>query len=283
MRIRYWPVVVILATGLANCAPTSVSDKPDPFAEDIIKEANLSDLLLTAGNPDDAVLYFERAVQRDPEDAEARRGLAKAYVKAKRYPEAARVYEELIALNQAEPEDRLEYAFVAVRLEQWDQAQSAAAGLPDGMNTPRRHLLDALLADHRQDWAAADAAYQRAESLSPNPADILNNWGVSQMSRGDLEAADATFRRAISFDSRMFKAKNNLAISRGLRGNYQMPVMPLTDVERAQILNNLGLIALRRDEKRIARGLFADAVATHPQHYQAAADRLAALESTIVQ
>lgn len=283
MKARYWPAVAVLAAGLANCAPTSVSNKPDPLGHDIIEEANLTDLLLSAGDPSDAVLYFEEAVEREPDNASYRRGLAKAYAKAKRFPEAARVYQELVALGQAEPGDRLEYAYVAVRLNNWDNAASLAAGLPDGLNTPRRHLLDAILADHRQDWAAADAAYQRAEALSPNPADVLNNWGVSQMSRGDLEAAEATFTRAVSYDSRLFEAKNNLALSRGLRGNYQMPVVPLTDVERATILNNLGLIALRQDETRIARGLFADAVATHPQHYQAAADRLAALEATVVQ
>ena len=283
MKARHWPVMAALAVGLANCAPTNVENKPDPLGADIIEEANLADLLLAAGSAEDAVLYFEKAVERDPDSAAARRGLAKAYAKAKRYPEAARVYEELIALGQAEPADRLEYAYAAMRLERWEDAEAAAAALPAAMNTPRRHLLEALLADHRQDWAAADAAYQRAETLSPNPAEVLNNWGVSLMSRGDLEAAEATFARAITFDSRMFEAKNNLALSRGLRGNYQVPIMPLTDVERAQILNNLGVIALRRDDGPAARGLFAEAVATHPQHYQAAADRLAALEAKIIQ
>ena len=283
MKARYWPAMAALAAGLASCAPTNVEEKPDPLAGDIIEEANLTDLLLAAGDPSDAVLYFERAVERNPDSYQARRGLAKSYAKAKRYPEAARVYEEMIAIGQAEPTDRLEYGYVAMRLERWEDAEAAAAALPEAMNTPRRHLLDALLADHRQDWATADAAYQRAERMSPNPAEALNNWGVSLMSRGDFEAAEATFARAISFDSRMFEAKNNLALSRGLRGDYQLPVMPLGDVERAQILHNLGVIALRRDEPRIARGLFAEAVATHPQHYQAAADRLAALESTIIQ
>ena len=92
MKARYWPVMAALAAGLANCAPTNVENKPDPLAGDIIEEANLTDLLLAAGDPSDAVLYFERAVERNPESYQARRGLAKSYAKAKRYPEAARVY-----------------------------------------------------------------------------------------------------------------------------------------------------------------------------------------------
>ena len=283
MQIRTLALVAALAATAAGCAPTSVSNKQDPLGSDIIEEANLADLLLAAGDPSDAVLYFEQAVERTPENPNARRGLAKAYAKAKRYPEAARVYQELVTAGQAEPADRLEYAYVAIRLEDWESAESLAAGLPQAMNTPRRHLLDAILADHRQDWAAADAAYERAERLSPTPAEVLNNWGVSRMSRGDLEAAEDTFRRAVSYDSRLFEAKNNLAISRGLRGDYEIPVVPLTDVERARILNNLGLIALRRGDRLQARGLFAEAVATHPQHYEAAAARLATLESSVLE
>ena len=281
MTIAKYAVSAILMLGLANCAETNVKNKPDPLAGDIIDEANLTDLLLTAGDPEDAVAYFEAAVEREPNRADFRRGLAKSYANAKRYPESARVYQELVSLGQAEPRDQLDYAYVAIRVDDWATAQSLAAGLPSGMNTPRRHLIDAIIADHNKNWAGADASYARAESLSPNPAEILNNWGVSQMSRGDLPKATETFKRTVSYDSRLFEAKNNLALSRGLQGNYQIPVVPLTDVERVTIYNNLGLIALRRGDQRIARGLFAQAVATHPQYYQSAADSLAALEATV--
>ena len=55
----------------------------------------------------------------------------------------------------------------------------------------------------------------------------------------------------------------------------------MTERERAQILHNLGVIATRREERDIARGLFAAAVETHPQFYQEAADKLAALEAKV--
>ena len=67
-------------------------------------------------------------------------------------------------------------------------------------------------------------------------------------------------------------------ISRGLQGNFELPIVPMTEREKAIILNNLGLIALRQDKKNIAKGLFAAAVEAHPQHYEAASDRLAALD-----
>lgn len=280
-------VIIIpwLAAGLAACSglPSSVSDKIDPLATNVVDEANLNDLFLTAGDPAAGVNYFESALKKEPDRAEFRRGLAISLARAKRYPESARVYQEMVTLNQAQPVDQLEYAFVALRLEKWDDAAALIRALPGGLNTPRRHLADAMLADHGGDWAAADAAYARAEQLSPNPSEVLNNWGVSQMSRGDLPGAVRTLERATSYDSRLFSAKNNLALARGLQGNYQLPLVPMTDTEKAIILNNLGVIATRRGDIEAAKGLFATAVATHPQHYQAAAEKLAALEAKVQQ
>lgn len=273
-----------IALGLlmtAACDRTALEDREAPFGPSVIDAAEIQDLLLTAGNPDESAAYFAAALAEEPDRADFRRGLAISLVRAKRYPEASRVFQEMVTLNQAEPQDLVEYAFLEARLQNWSAAESLAASLPGGLVSPRRYLLEAMLADHQQDWANADAAYAQAESLSPNPASVLNNWGVSQMSRGDLPAAEDTFMRALSFNSRLFSAKNNLAIVRGLQGNYQLPVVPMTEKEKALILNNLGLIALRQGERNIAKGLFAAAVETHPQHYAGAADRLAALEAVV--
>jgi tetratricopeptide (TPR) repeat protein len=207
--------------------------------------------------------------------------LAISLSRAKRYNEAARVFQEMITLNQDQASDRLEYAFVAIKLDRWDDVKTLAQTFPDGLQTPRRYVVDAMVADQNGDWAGADAAYERAEKLSAQPAAVLNNWGVSQMSRGDLSAASSTFTRAVGFDARLFSAKNNLAIVRGLQRNYSLPLVPLSDEERAVLLNNLGIIAMRQGDERIARGLFAAAVDAHPQHYAGAADKLAALEAVV--
>ncbi len=278
-RAVKWLAITVTAMGLSACE--SVSDKEDPLAGSIIDEANLNDLMLTAADPSDAALYFEQSLAREPDRADFRRGLAISLSRAKRYKEAARVFQELITLDQDQPTDRLEYAFVAMRLDRWDDVRTLSQSFPDGLQTPRRYSIDAMLADQDNDWAAADAAYERAEKLSAQPAAVLNNWGVSQMSRGDLSAAAKTFERAIAFDARLFSAKNNLAIVRGLQGRYELPLVPLSDEERAVLLNNLGIIAMRRGDEKIARGLFAAAVAAHPQHYSGAADKLAALEAIV--
>ncbi|MEO1493786.1 MAG: bacterial transcriptional activator domain-containing protein [Pseudomonadota bacterium] len=269
-----------LVAAIAGCTQT-IEEREKSIPKSVIDAAELTDLLLTAGDPEEAVSYFQSALANEPDRADFRRGLAVSLARAKRYPESARVYQEMIALSQAEPADNLEYALVSARLDKWTDAESLIAQLPTGFNSARRHMAEGMLADHKKNWAEADAAYARAENLTTNPANILNNWGVSLMSRGDFPAAASTFERALSFNSRLFNAKNNLAIARGLQGNFQLPVVPMTETEKAIILNNLGLIAMRKNERRIAKGLFAAAVDIHPQHYREAADRLAALESVV--
>ncbi|MEM9761144.1 MAG: tetratricopeptide repeat protein [Pseudomonadota bacterium] len=279
---RFAIAPLLAALLLAGCSE-SLNEKPDPFAGDIIDEAQLTQLMLTAGDPDSAVRYFEQGLAREPERADFRRYLARSYARARRYPEAARTYQELLALQQETPTDRLEYAFVAVRLDRWEDAEALATGIPQTIDTPRRHMLDAMLADRTQDWELADAAYARAEERSSNPADVLNNWGVSLMSRKEYDRAEAVFERAISYNSRLFSAKNNLALSRGLRRDYRLPIVPMTAEEKAVISYNLGVIALRQGDRRVARGLFAKAVDEHPRHYEAAAAQLEALETAVVQ
>jgi len=281
MSIRTAARLALAAAVLALAACESVSERPDPLAGSVIDEANLNDLMLQAGDAEEAIKYFETSLAKEPNRTDFRRGLAVSLKRAKRYNESARVYQELITLDQDEPSDRLDYAFVAIRLDRWEDVKTLAATLPDGLQSARRHLLDAMVADQNKDWAAADAAYALAERQSPRPAPILNNWGVSQMARGDLPQAAKTFERAVSYDSRMFSAKNNLAIVRGLQGEYTLPIVPLTDEERAILLNNLGIIAMRQGDERMAKGLFAAAVELHPEHYTGAADRLAALEANV--
>ncbi len=274
-----WAAAGLMTLGLAACE--SVDQKQDPLAANVIDEANLSELMLTVSDPEDAVNYFEQALAAEPDRVDFRRGLAHSLARAERYNEAARVFQELITLGQDKPADRVTYATVAIRLDRWDDVRTLAASFPSGIESPRRYMIEAMIADQDQDWDKADELYRKAVELSPQPAKFLNNWGVSQMARGDLQAAEETFDEAISYDTKLFSAKNNLVLARGLQGEYTLPLVPLKDEERAILLNNLVILATRQGDQKLARGLFARAVDAHPRHYDSAADKLAVLEASV--
>jgi predicted Zn-dependent protease len=63
----------------------------------VIDESNLNDIMLTVGDPNEAVAYFQGALQKDPDRPDLMRGLAKSLVKAGKPTEAALVWQKVVA------------------------------------------------------------------------------------------------------------------------------------------------------------------------------------------
>jgi Flp pilus assembly protein TadD len=268
----------------AACADGFDQSVEGPSIEpvNVIDAANLNELMLTVSDPADGVAYFQNALGQNPNRLDLRRGYALSLSRARRHAEAARVFEELSQTSAADDILRIEYAHTLARLERWDEAEEQMILVSPERDTARRYIIVAMLADQRNQWDQSDRAYEQARLLSTNPANVLNNWGVSQLSRGDNAQAQRTFEEAIAFNPALFNAKNNLAVSRALQGDYRLPIVTLTEVERATLLHNIAVIALRRCDREHAKGLLTMALEAHPRHYTAAAEKLAALELTVI-
>ena len=136
-----------------------------------------------------------------------------------------------------------------------------------------------MVADSRQQWDKADSFYETAVGLTTRPATVYNNWGFSKLTRGDYAAAERMFGDALRFNSNMFTAKNNLVLARGAQRNYSMPVIPMTQIERAQLMHTMALAAIKQNDITIGKSLLNDAINTHPQYFEEAARALEALEN----
>ena len=257
-------------------------DGPEIEPASVIDAANLNELMLSVSNPDDGVAYFQNAYRQDPSRLDLKRGYALSLARARRHAEAALIFSELSGTAAADDVVRIEYAHTLARLQRWDEAEEQMILVSPQTENARRYLIVAMLADQRNQWDQADRAYEKARLLSTNPANVLNNWGVSRMSRGDLKLAQRTFEEAIAFNPKLFNAKNNLAVSRALQGDYRLPIVTVDEVERATLLHNIAVIALRRGDREQAKGLLTMAMEAHPRHYTAAAEKLAALEASVV-
>ncbi|MEO0679750.1 MAG: tetratricopeptide repeat protein [Pseudomonadota bacterium] len=270
---------VLALTGCAGLLPARVDieEERKQAAANPLEQESLNEIMLSVAGSEEAVTYFRDALARNPEDAGLRRAYARALYRNRQFAEAGFVYRSLDEAGEATDLDRVNYALALARLEQWDEAEAQLALLPPSARSSRQSLARALIADQRRNWDAADAAYAEAQALAPQPASVLNNWGVSRMARGEMNAAQRSFEEALIYDPEMFSAKNNLAIAYGLQRRYRVPLVSLTDEERAVILHNLGVIALRQGDRDIGQGLLEQSLATHPQHYAPAADKLAAL------
>jgi Flp pilus assembly protein TadD len=269
------------AIALSGCGALREDDAVERSLQgvNVVDESNLNAVMLTVGDPEEAVAYFRRTLTEDPDRIDIRRGLAKSLVRARRIEEAQASWESVVSHPDANDEDAVDYADALIRGGAWDAAKAVLDSVPPTHETYRRYRLEAMVADVNGEWDKADSFYEIAAGLSTLRAPVLNNWGYSKLSRGDSEAAERLFQEAIRNDPKLFTAKNNLVMARGAQGRYALPVMPMTQTERAQLLHTLALAAIKRGDVTIGKGLLREAIDTHPQYFDAAHRALRALET----
>lgn len=278
---------ISISLGIVAFLLVAGCDRSDPAEEalkdlNVIDESNLSDIMLTAANPNEAVEYFRGASAANPDRLDLKRGLAKSLVRAGLNREAVTVWKEIVANPSAENADRVDYADALIRSGDWENAAATLDTVPPTYETFKRYRLEAMVADSEQDWPKADSFYETAVGLTTQPASILNNWGYSKLTRGKYAEAEKLFLESLKYDDKLFTSKNNLVLARGAQRNYDLPVIPMTQVERAQLLHTLALTAIKQGDIVTGKSLLQQAIDTHPQHFEAAVRSLEALEENVL-
>ena len=281
------PIFLSLAAaatfGLSGCDKLGGGSQVDRALQDmdIVDETNLNDVMLTVGDPGEAVNYFSGASKIEPDRIDLRRGLAKSLIRAGRANDAVPAWKSVISHPDATPDDNVELADAFIRTNDWDSATATLNTVPPTVETYKRYRLEAMVADSKQQWDKADSFYQTAAGLTTKPAGVLNNWGYSKLTRGKYAEAERLFTDALRQDNSMFTAKNNIILARGAQRKYDLPVIPMTQIERAQLLYTLALTAIKQNDVTIGKGLLREAIDTHPQHFDEAARSLRALEDNV--
>lgn len=270
------------AVALSACNKTSDAEIQRAVkAVNVIDESNLNDIMLTVGDPNEAVTYFKKASAEQPERVDLKRGLAKSLIRAARPTEAIGVWDQIASSPEGSSEDRVELADALIRANEWDRAKAELNKVPPTHETFQRYRLEAMVADSTKDWKKADSFYETAAGLTTKPAGVLNNWGFSKLTRNDFSGAERLFLEAITYDPNLFTAKNNLVLARGAQRKYELPVIKMTQAERAQLLHTLALTAIKQGDISVGKGLLQQAIDTSPQHFEAASNALAALDANV--
>jgi len=246
-----------------------------------IEGNDLTDVMLTVGNPNEAVKYFSGALTNNPDRIDLQRGLAKSLIRAKRPSDAIGAWQTVVNHPEANYDDSVELADAFIRSNRWDEAAAALNTIPPTHETFKRYRLEAMVADGKEQWEKADSFYEIAAGLTTTPASVLNNWGYSKLTRGDYSDAERLFIDSIRMNGGSFTAKNNLILARGAQRKYDLPVIPMDQTERARLLHTLALTAIKQNDITIGKGLLREAIDTHPQHFDEASLALRALEDNV--
>lgn len=245
----------------------------------VVDETNLNDVMLTVADPNEAVNYFAKAINTSPDRIDLQRGLAASLIRAKRSTEGVAAWKRVVAMEGATPADSVHLADAMVRDGDWKGAEKTLDSVPPTYETFERYRLEAMVADAGEEWSKADTFYETAVGLTTRPAGVMNNWGYSKLTRGDYAGAERLFGDAIRQDKGLFTAKNNLVLARSAQRNYTLPVIPMDQTERAQLLHTMALSAVKQGDVQTGKTLLREAVETHPQHFEAAVNSLRALEA----
>jgi len=227
---------------------------------------------------------YESILAQAPDDPEALMGLGEAEVLLGEYGtglDHSRKAAEL-AGERAELKARaLHNSAIALLLT--DRAQEAETTLEAAVeNDPRSwRAWNALgrARDAHRDWVKAREAYDRALALAPNEGAVLNNFGLSKLSAGDLEGAAALFVRALEASPDLAAAETNLRLTLALRGQYDEALAGVAAARLPDALNNAGYAALLRGDYPKARVLFLRAIDASPSFYEPSWSNLRFLSS----
>lgn len=274
------PVCLTAGLTLAACADKGSETVERAFQDvNVVDESNLNEVMLTVADPSEAVDYFTRASKSNPDRIDLQRGLAKSLVRAKRNTEAVAAWSKVTQMDGATADDSVDFADALIRNGDWERAETTLDAVPPTHETFKRYRLEAMVADANHEWDRADSFYETAVGLTTRPAGVMNNWGYSKLTRGDFGDAERLFGDAIRQDPALFTAKNNLILARGAQRKYSLPVIPMDQIERAQLLHTLALSAIKQGDVTTGKELLREAINTHPQHFEEAVRSLRALES----
>lgn len=282
--MRHLTLVSVCLVGTVVLAACS-KESPEEFVEkafqdvNVVDESNLNDVMLTVADPNEAVNYFRGATKEDPKRIDFQRGLAKSLVRAKRNQEAVTAWKKVTAMEGATDTDRVDMADAMIRNGDWKDAERTLDAISPTYETFKRYRLEAMVADANKEWDNADSFYETAVGLTTRPAGVMNNWGYSKLTRGDFAEAERMFGEAVRQDESLFTAKNNLVLARGAQRKYSLPVIPMDQIERAQLLHTLALSAIKQNDVETGKTLLREAIDTHPQHFEEAVRALRALEA----
>jgi Tfp pilus assembly protein PilF len=280
------PVFVMLclsgAVALSACQKSSDAQVQRALKDvNVIDESNLNDVMLTVADPNEAVAYFTKTLEQHPDRIDIMRGLAKSLIRAKKPTEAAQVWRNVTAHPDATPEDRVMLADALIRSNNWADAKVELNQIPPTHESFDRYRLEAMVADSDKNWKKADSFYEIAAGLTAKPGSVLNNWGYSKLTRGDAPGAEKLFTEALTYEPGLYTAKNNLVLARAAQRKYDLPVVQMSQTERAELLYTMALAAIKQGDVAVGKGLLNQAIETHPQYFEAAARSLEALDANV--
>lgn len=236
---------------------------------------------IDVGRIDQARTMINAAVAQGVQGDALDRILADFAFAERNYAAALARYELLIMAHSAEARLAERAGISALHLR---QLPKAIAHLDKAIAMPgaswRAWNARGVAADYQRDWAGADRAYARAAALAPAEGQVANNLGWSLLMRGQWQAAIEPLERAASLSPASRRIADNLELARAAIAEDLPRRRPgESDESWAARLNDAGVVAQLRGEKKRAVAAFSQALEARSQWFERAANNLSLTET----
>lgn len=224
-----------------------------------------------------AISLYEKTLALDPQLAGVPLQLAELYLEVGDYANARKLFTYLLEQDPTNLAVREGVAVCQLKEREFQEARDGFIHvLEREPRSPRSLNYLGVIADLEGRYGDAEHFYQRALAMRPDDPLILNNLGYSKMMTHQYGEAVRYFEKALTFDPENEKRiKNNLSISYAWQGNYQQALLTLSPtLEDPVAYNNVGYIALLRNDYRKAIELLEMAISLSPNYYRRAAVNL---------
>jgi tetratricopeptide (TPR) repeat protein len=198
-----------------------------------------------SGDAASAERELRKAVELQPESADALAALANLYMRGKRFPEAEDALRRLVSATPQDESGHLQLGRVLSAEEKYEASTAELQTALELRSDDWEALRELAFAQERlKRWAAAETQYRRLLTQFPDDADLHNGMGSVLLPQLKYAEARDEFMRCVKLKPQWGEAYGQLALAASGNKEYELAIKSLD--ERKKLLPELpGSLFLR--------------------------------------